>query len=115
VKQRANCQNDCIEDLFLTYEREGASNVVPEGKDTKNASDVVSDGKKETKADSNVVSDGTKETKISEKSLEDATKIRKITLHYFEKFFDYRKKLKGCSYNTFELTEDFLSMIQTCG
>ena len=88
MKQRANCQNDSIEDLFLTYEREGASNVV---------------------------SDGTKETKTSEKSLEDATKIRKITLHYFEKFFDYRKKLKGCSYNTFELTEDFLSMIQTCG
>lgn len=102
MKQRANCQNDCIEDLFLTYEREGASNAVPEGK-------------KETKADSNAVPDGTKETMISEKSLEDANKIRKITLHYFEKFFDYRKKLKGCSYNTFELTEDFLSMIQTCG
>lgn len=62
VKQRANCQNDSIEDLFLTYERDD----------------------------------------------KDTSKINKITLHYFEKFFDYRKKLKGCTYNTFELTEDFL-------
>jgi hypothetical protein len=36
-------------------------------------------------------------------------------LHYFEKFFDYRKKLKGCTYNMFDLTEDFINMITTCG
>jgi len=68
VKQRANCQNDAIEDLFLTYQR----------------------------------------------SKDKPTEIKKITLHYFEKFFDYRKKLKGCTYNVFELTEDFMHMIKTC-
>ena len=62
MKQRSSCQNDSLEDLFLTYERDD----------------------------------------------KDMSKIRKITLHYFEKFFDYRKKLKGCTYNTFELTEDFI-------
>lgn len=68
VKQRAHCENDCLEDLFLTYER-----------------------------------------------TEDAKQIKKITLHYFEKYFDYRKKLQSCTYNMFELTEDFISMITTCG
>jgi hypothetical protein len=69
VKQRAHCENDCLEDLLLTYERD-------------------------------------------EKNIDS---VKKITLHYFEKFFDYRKKLKGCTYNVFELTEDFLKMISTCG
>lgn len=69
VKQRANCQNDCLEDLFLTYERE---------------------------------KDG-------------SFKIKKLTLHYFERFYDYRKKLKNSTYNMFDLTDDFLTMLQTCG
>jgi len=65
VKQRANCQNDCLEDLFLTYERE---------------------------------KDG-------------SFKIKKLTLHYFERFYDYRKKLKNSTYNMFDLTDDFLTMV----
>jgi len=38
-----------------------------------------------------------------------------LTIHYFEKFFDDRKKLKACTYNTFELTEDFINMLTSCG
>lgn len=41
--------------------------------------------------------------------------VEKISIHYFEKFFDYRKKLKEATYDVFELTEDFLKMLNACG
>lgn len=69
VKQRVLCNRDCLEDLFLTYERNDES----------------------------------------------VTEIKKISLHYFEKYFDYRKKPRRCTYNVFELTDDFIHMITTCG
>ena len=41
--------------------------------------------------------------------------MSKITLHYFEKFFDFRKKLRRATYNVFDLTEDFIKLITECG
>jgi hypothetical protein len=44
--------------------------------------------------------------------------MQKITLHYFEKFFEpgmQQPKLRRCTYNTFDLTEDFLNMLEKCG
>lgn len=38
-----------------------------------------------------------------------------LTLHYFERFYDADFRLKNATYNTFDLTEDFLSMIRDCG
>jgi hypothetical protein len=69
VKQRVLCNKDCLEDLFITFER----------------------------------------------SAEKVTEIKKISLHYFEKYYDYRKKPRRCTYNVFELTDDFIHMITTCG
>lgn len=85
VKQRAHCENDCIDDVFLTFER-----------------DITKES---------ITKDGGEKLKLNQ------TPLKKITLHYFEKFFDYRKKVKpgGCTYNVFELTEDFLNMLTTCG
>lgn len=53
-----------------------------------------------------------KKTKAEEPSPE--PELERITLHYFEKFYDYRKKLKRCTYNTFDLTQDFLQMLARC-
>ena len=40
----------------------------------------------------------------------------KFQLHYFEKLFDTKeKKLKRCTYNTFDLTDDFIFMLKNCG
>jgi hypothetical protein len=41
--------------------------------------------------------------------------VKKMTLHYFEKFFDFRKKLRRATFDEFELTEDFLKMLDSCG
>ena len=41
--------------------------------------------------------------------------MSKVTLHYFEKFFDFRKKLKRATYDVFELTEDFIKTVQEIG
>lgn len=38
-------------------------------------------------------------------------KEKRITLHYFEKLYDYYHRLTRSSYNIFELSEDFLSML----
>lgn len=69
VKQRVLCNRDCLEDLFITFDR----------------------------------------------SADSVTSIKKISLHYFEKYYDYRKKPRRCTYNVFELTDDFIHMITTCG
>ena len=36
---------------------------------------------------------------------------KRITLHYFEKCFYYDMRLKQNTYNQYELSEDFLSML----
>lgn len=42
--------------------------------------------------------------------------LDKFQLHYFEKIFDTKeKKLKRCTYNTFDLTDDFIFMLKNCG
>jgi hypothetical protein len=43
------------------------------------------------------------------------SKVSKITLHYFEKFFDFKKKLRRATYNVFDLTDDFIKLIEECG
>lgn len=43
------------------------------------------------------------------------SKVSKITLHYFEKFFDFQKKLRRATYNVFDLTDDFIKLIEECG
>lgn len=42
-------------------------------------------------------------------------KVVKVTLHYFEKVFFATQELKRCTYNTFDLADDFLAMINACG
>ena len=41
--------------------------------------------------------------------------MSRVTLHYFEKFYDERHRLKSATYNYFDLTEDFLFMLKQCG
>lgn len=36
---------------------------------------------------------------------------KRVTLHYFERIFEYNSKLKQSTYNQYELSEDFLSML----
>ena len=43
------------------------------------------------------------------------SKVSKITLNYFEKFFDFKKKLRRATYNVFDLTDDFIKLIEECG
>lgn len=52
---------------------------------------------------------------ITFKTCEKGTTISKITLHYFEKFFDFQKKLRRATYDVFDLTEDFIKTIEEVG
>jgi len=42
-------------------------------------------------------------------------KKKRITLHYFEKIFHYEGRLKQSTYNQYELSEDFLSVLFSTG
>lgn len=42
-------------------------------------------------------------------------KKKRITLHYFEKFFDYYQRIIQSTYNKYDLSEDFLSMLINTG
>jgi hypothetical protein len=42
-------------------------------------------------------------------------KKKRITLHYFEKIFEYEGQLKQSTYNQYELSEDFLSVLFSTG
>ena len=41
-------------------------------------------------------------------------RLTKMTLHYFESFFDLQGMLVNSTYNIFDMTDDFLSMVKTC-
>ena len=46
---------------------------------------------------------------------EDEDKNPTITLHYFESYYDGDYKFKSSHYTTFQMTEDFINAIVSCG
>jgi uncharacterized protein YbcC (UPF0753/DUF2309 family) len=53
----------------------------------------------------------TEHDKIEDLFITYQRKKKRITLHYFEKIFHYDGHLKQSTYNQYELSEDFLSML----
>jgi uncharacterized protein YbcC (UPF0753/DUF2309 family) len=57
----------------------------------------------------------TEHDKIEDLFITYQRKKKRITLHYFEKIFHYDGHLKQSTYNQYELSEDFLSMLFSTG
>ena len=57
----------------------------------------------------------TEHDKIEDLFITYQRKKKRITLHYFEKSFHYDGHLKQSTYNQYELSEDFLSMLFSTG
>mgnify|MGYP003349766321 CR=1 FL=1 len=57
----------------------------------------------------------TEHDKIEDLFITYQRKKKRITLHYFEKIFHYDGHLKQSTYNQYELSEDFLSVLFSTG
>ena len=97
-------ENDCLSDPFITHN-------IPYSKD------VLEQEKENRKIYSSEDSKKKRDRLKNEKRITDDKESEnlRITLHYFENNFDSHGNHIVSTYNTFEMTKDFLQMITNCG
>jgi len=106
VQQRATSEHDCIAHAFLTHEHLETSKEIEARKKMEEEEKQERKHEKEGQEKKEII-----KPKCTDKASCEEHPLFALKLHYFERFFDAQHRLKACTYNTFDLTGDFLNMI----